>query len=68
MTIHVVKYCECDFCGEMTEVQRNRTICPFEGRKCQGNIFIIDRIECDECDYADDYHQDWQIFGCPQCN
>ena len=60
-------YCECDFCGEMEEVKGIRKICPWQGKNCQGNIFNIYRIECSECDYADDWFPNFNQWGCPDC-
>jgi len=63
--IRQVMYVECTFCGEMEEAKRTRKVCPWEGKTCEGTVLMVSRIECDTCDFADDYYD---IEGCPKCN
>ena len=57
-------YVECTDCGDMEPAQRSRKVCPFEGKECEGEILMVSRIECDVCDFADDYYE---IDICPIC-
>lgn len=50
-----VTYAECTFCGDMEEVSTMIRICPWEGKTCEGDILRVTRVECDDCDFADDW-------------
>jgi hypothetical protein len=50
--------CECVECQDIEEVKRTRKLCPFESG-CKGELIHYERIECKNCDYAEDYFQGW---------
>jgi hypothetical protein len=56
--LNLILICECFECNDIEEVKRSRKICPFDS-ECKGELSHYQRVNCKNCDYAEDYFEGW---------